>query len=84
MDERLKAIAMQVNSVSEGRLVGSYNATTAQPTSGIYARGDFVANSNPTEEGSAGAKYVVMGWKFIADGTASASSSVQVRALTGN
>lgn len=84
LEQRLRTMAVQINMVSEGRIAGAYNATTAQPTGGVYAVGDFVRKSDPTEEGTAGSKYAVAGWLFLTDGTASASTSVECRYLTGN
>jgi hypothetical protein len=54
--------ANQVNSVSEGRIHGSYNAVPSVPTAGGYQQGDFVRNSAPTELGIPGMRYVIFGW----------------------
>lgn len=78
----LKRIAYQVNLVSEGSLAGTYNASTAAPTTGTWAKGDFIRNSNPSELGSAGSKYVVKGWICVTGGTP--GTWVQSRTLTGN
>ncbi len=77
-----RQVAEQVNSLSEGRLVASYNASTAAPTTGTWAKGDFVMNSNPSELGTAGSKYVIEGWKCLVSGTP--GTFVQKRFLTGN
>lgn len=77
----LKNHAQQVNAVSEGRLVGTYNAQPSAPTNGAYAVGDFVRNSAPAELGSPGAKYVIDGWTCLND---SPLTFVQKRYLTGN
>lgn len=50
---------------------------TYPPTAG--APGDFVWNNAPTEQGIAGAKYVVLGWSCVVGGT-----WVEARVLTGN
>lgn len=77
-----REVAQQVNAVSEGRLSGSYTAATAAPTTGTWAKGDFVKNSNPTELGTAGNKYVVMGFICVAGGTP--GTWLNSRTLTGN
>lgn len=82
LQRELREHANQVNQLSEGRLVGTYNATTAVPTAGTYARGDFVRNSEPSELGAAGSKYVIFGWLNVAGGTP--GTFVQCRFLTGN
>lgn len=73
-------IATQVNAVSEGYLQGATNAATAAPTTGSYVKGDYVRNSNPSELGTAGNKYVVFGWICVA----APLTFVQMRFLTGN
>ena len=78
----LREIANQVNALSEGRAAAYYQAATAAPNTGTSAQGDFVRNSNPTELGSAGSKYVIHGWQCVAGGTP--GTWVQCRFLTGN
>jgi hypothetical protein len=78
----LKEHATLINLISEGRLTGTNNATTAAPTTGQHAWGDFVRNSAPVEAGTPGAMYVVLGWVAVAGGTP--GTWVEVRALTGN
>lgn len=63
-------------------MVARYTAMTAAPTTGTWAKGDFVANSNPSELGSVGSKYFIDGWKCLAGGTP--GTWVQARYLTGN
>ena len=82
--QRFRDIASQVNAISEGRAAGHYNAQSAQPTGGYFKAGDFVRNNSPSEQGTTSGKYVVTGWLITVDGTASAASSVECRALTGN
>lgn len=57
----------------------------AMPTTGTYARGDFVSNSQPAIAGGAGSRYVVLGWKRLVDGTAHVAGVdwIESRALTG-
>lgn len=78
----LRETALQVNSVSEGRLQAKYNATTAAPTTGTWARGDQIPNSEPSELGSASSKYVIEGWVCTVAGTP--GTWVEKRFLTGN
>lgn len=77
-----RAIAAQLNGVSEGRIAAATSATTAAPTAGTWAQGDFVPNSAPVEAGTAGSKYVIDGWRCVASGTP--GTWVQRRSLTGN
>lgn len=73
-------VATQLNAISEGSLQGASNAATAAPTSGAYAVGDFVRNSAPAELGTAGAKYLVLGWMCVTAPLA----FLPMRFLTGN
>lgn len=75
-------IARQVNGLSEGKVEAAYSALTSVPTSGTHAQGDFIRNATPTEQGTGGSKYVVMGWLCVSGGTP--GTWVQCRALTGN
>lgn len=61
--------AALVNLISDGRLQGTNNATTAAPTTGTHQRGDFVRNSQPSELGAAPNTYVIYGWICTAGGT---------------
>lgn len=75
-------IQTQVNGNTEGLIGVSHAATTAAPTAGTHAQGDFVRNSTPSEAGSAGNKYVVLGWICTVSGTP--GTFVSCRCLTGN
>ena len=75
-------VAQQVNALSEGRLVASYTALTAAPTTGTWAKGDYVRNSNPSELGTALSKYVIHG--FICTVAGTPGTWLQDRRLTGN
>jgi len=55
-------VTRQVNSLSEGRLSSHYNAMSSAPVGEGYAKGDIVYNSNPSEEGAEGSKYIIIGW----------------------
>ena len=78
----LKNIAAKVNAIGDGKLIGSDLVASAVPTTGNYATGDFVRNSAPTEAGTAGSKFVLLGWVCVAGG--SPGTLVPVRTLTGN
>ena len=78
----LRDMARQINSLSEGSISARYNAATAAPTTGTWAKGDTLTNSNPAELGTALSKYVVTGWICVASGTP--GTWVQTRSLTGN
>ena len=74
-------IAAQVNAISEGAISGATNAQTAAPTTGAWQRGDQVRNSAPSELGTAGSKYVVLGWICVTAGTP--GTWKEMRCLTG-
>lgn len=74
--------AQQLNGISEGSITAKTNADTAAPTAGTYYQGDYVTNKTPTEQGTSGSKYVILGWVCVASGTP--GTWVQHRGLTGN
>lgn len=76
-----REVANQVNGLSEGLITSSYNALTTAPTGGTWSKGDFVVNSNPSELGTAGSKYVIRGWLCSVAGTP--GTWLQCRFLTG-
>lgn len=82
LQRELREHALQVNNLTEGRITAVTNATTAAPADGPHKQGDFVRNSEPTELGSGGSKYVIYGWVCVASGTP--GTWVQSRFLTGN
>ncbi len=55
---------------------------TSVPTTGTWAQGDKVKNTAPAEAGSAGSKYIIIGWCAVASGTP--GTWVEMRTLTGN
>lgn len=57
-------------------------SSTAAPTTGTWKIGDFVRNSNPSEQGVATSKYVIQGWICTASG--SPGTWLESRTLTGN
>jgi hypothetical protein len=82
----LRAQAVATNQVSEGKIDGVPNASTAAPTTGLYKQGDFVRNSTPVELGSVAAKYIVLGWMCTVSGVPNVSPGtfLPMRFLTGN
>ena len=82
LERELREHATLLNLITDGRLSGTNNATTAAPTTGTHARGDFVRNSEPAEAGSASSKYVVLGFLCVAGGTP--GTWLPCRVLTGN
>ena len=84
MTDYLRQVSVQVNGISEGLIEQRYNARSAAPTGIVMRIGDIVPNLNPKESGTATAKYIVTGWMALTNGTASAGSVFQLRALTGN
>ncbi len=82
LKELFRSIARQVNALSAGRINGTDNASASVPTTGMYAVGDFVRNSAPTELGSASSRYVILGWVCTVSGTP--GTFLQCRVLTGN
>ena len=82
LTRELREHSTQVNQLSEGRIAANYTAATAAPTTGLWAHGDFVKNSAPSELGTAGSKYVVFGFICVSGG--SPGTFVEARFLTGN
>lgn len=66
----------------EGSIEPHYNAYTAAPTTGSFKKGHFLKNSAPTESGTAGSKYVLLGWVCVTSGTP--GTWRECRVLTGN
>lgn len=78
-----RKLVNKVNGIASGSLAHSAdNASTAAPTAGTYTVGDFVRNSSPSELGTAGSKYVLMGWICTTAGTP--GTWKESRTLTGN
>ena len=77
-----RQVSQQVNGLSEGYIFANYSATTSAPITGTYNQGDFLRNSEPTELGSTGSKYVVFGWICTVSG--SPGVWIEQRFLTGN
>jgi hypothetical protein len=77
------ALTTQLNQLSEGQVVAATNAATAAPTGSAvnYNQGDFIRNSTPVVAGTAGSRYVVMGWVCVAAGAP--GTWAESRTLTG-
>ena len=80
--DQLRASNQKVNDLADGRFAARDLVASAVPTTGQYAKGDFVANSAPAELGSAGSRYVIEGWLCVTGG--SPGTFLQKRFLTGN
>ena len=83
----LRKLITKVNGIASGAIAHrADNASSAMPTTGTWSKGDFVANSAPVEAGAATAKYVVIGWIRLTDGSTNVATTdwVACRCLTGN
>jgi hypothetical protein len=80
--ERFQKVARKVNGLASGRFADLDGIGTAAPTTGTYALGDTIRNSNPSEAGGAGNKYVIIGWICTTAGTP--GTWKEMRTLTGN
>ena len=59
----LDRVAQQLNQSTEGYIVSITNRQTSAPSSGSFQPGDFVKNSNRSELGAPGSKYILDGWE---------------------
>lgn len=84
MIEIARLVEDAINRLSEGRIYQHYNAATAAPTGTTvaYQLGDKVWNLTPTETGTVGSKYLILGWINVAAGTP--GTWREIRSLTGN
>jgi hypothetical protein len=82
VERMLRTTATQLNSLTEGRIGAVHNTVTAAPTTGTFSQGDFLKHSAPTEQGTAGSKYVIIGYVCVSAGTP--GTWVEARFLTGN
>lgn len=78
----LRTVCARLNALSDGRISAVDNAATGAPTTGAWARGDFIRNKEPSEQGSPGSMYVIHGWQCVSGGTP--GTWVECRFLTGN
>lgn len=79
----LQQLETLLNASASGQIAGSVNATTAPPTGTAesYQIGDVVRNTAPAELGSAGSKYVILGWIAVTAGAP--GTWKELRCLTG-
>lgn len=77
-----RVLCTRINAISDGQLSAIDNAAAAAPTTGTFAKGDFIRNSAPAELGAGGSKYVIFGWVCTVGGTP--GTFLQCRYLTGN
>ena len=89
MTDVVAQISDVINLLAEGRLSATYLTASTVPTVGSYAQGDFVRNSNPSEQNSVAAglaaKYVNVGWICTSPTTSSTAATFkECRVLTGN
>lgn len=82
LTEVLRDLGTRLDLLSQGHLAGVRGQATAAPTTGTWAKGDFIRNSAPSEAGTALSKYIVFGWECTIDGTP--GTWLEVRTLTGN
>jgi hypothetical protein len=81
VEDKFREVCNQLNGLSEGRIANRNNALASTPTAGTFKQGDFVANSTPSEAGTAGGKYIVTGWICTVSGTP--GTFKESRVLTG-
>lgn len=74
--------AKKVNQMASGNFASFDGVGTAAPTTGTWAQGDYIKNSNPAEAGAASSRYVIHGWICTVAGTP--GTWLQDRRLTGN
>lgn len=82
LTNQLRDIANQLNMLSEGHIQAVTNAMTVAPTAGTFQVADKIWNSSPSELGSGGSKYIIIGWICSVAGTP--GTWLQMRVLTGN
>lgn len=82
LTDLFRAVNNQVNKLTEGTVSAVHSASTAAPTTGSYSQGDFVRNSTTAEAGTAGSKFVTLGWVCTVSGTP--GTFLPCRVLTGN
>ena len=81
LKKAVDSIVQQLNQLTEGYIVCVTNAQTTAPSSGDYQPGDFVKNSDRSELGSSGDKYILDGWECA---TSSPLTWYERRFLTGS
>lgn len=69
LTELFRAVALQLNGISEGSIVANYSARTSIPTTGTWKQGDMLRNTAPEVQGTFPWQYVVFGWICVESGT---------------
>ena len=77
-----RQIETLLNALASGSGVARFQARAAVPTTGSFAQDDIVWKTGMTEAGSAGSKYVIIGWVCVSGGTP--GTFKEMRVLTGN
>lgn len=65
LTDLFRDVAQQVNAAADGQMAASNNARTSIPTTGTFAKGDFVRKDEPSASGAG----VVVGWLRLTDGS---------------
>ena len=90
IEDVLRSLVNQVNSLSEGAGASRYQGQTVVPsaTAVNLATADITWNSNPTLIGSVvsgiAASYLVLGWIATSAGTGATATQKEIRVLTGD
>lgn len=82
LNELFRAITNTIDSLRGGHISAATNTMVSAPTTGMWNKGDQVRNSNPSELGAGGSKYVIVGWLCVTAGEP--GTWVEMRCLTGN
>lgn len=81
--EMIRNIEDAINKAFEGRINQRYSASAAPTgTTVAWQVGDIVYNTIPTESGTAGSQYLIIGWLCVAAGAP--GTWREMRVLTGN
>ena len=81
LTELFRNLYASLGLLQAGSINGNTNQRTSAPTTGTWLQGDTVKNTNPSELGGAGNKYVIIGWICTASGTP--GTWKEMRTLTG-
>jgi hypothetical protein len=85
LNKYLKQVQVQVNGNADGKISAATSASNGPPPANsitVYAAGDFIRNNAPSQTGTAGSMYVILGWLCIAPGKP--GTWVACRCATGN
>jgi hypothetical protein len=80
-----RQLVNKINGLAAGSFNALDNTSTAVPTTGTYAVGDFVVKTVPVVAGVATQQYVIRGWLRITNGPAHVLNTdwVEQRVSTG-